>query len=41
MPQDITIKITDRKGVQHEVLAPTAFCGRPQLVELVLLALGR
>ena len=23
MPQDITIKITDRKGVQHEVQAPT------------------
>ena len=23
MPQDITIKITDRKGVLHEVLAPT------------------
>ncbi len=23
MPQDITIKITDRQGVQHEVQAPT------------------
>ncbi len=23
MPQDITIKITDRNGVKHEVLAPT------------------
>ncbi len=23
MPQDITIKITDREGMQHEVLAPT------------------
>lgn len=23
MPQDITIKITDREGVKHEVLAPT------------------
>ncbi len=23
MPQDITIKITDRNGVSHEVLAPT------------------
>jgi 2Fe-2S ferredoxin len=23
MPQDITIKITDRKGVEHKVLAPT------------------
>jgi ferredoxin len=23
MPQDITVKITDRKGVKHEVLAPT------------------
>lgn len=23
MSQDITIKITDRQGVQHEVLAPT------------------
>jgi 2Fe-2S ferredoxin len=23
MSQDITIKITDRKGVKHEVLAPT------------------
>ncbi len=23
MPQDITIKITDREGVQHEVQAPT------------------
>ena len=23
MPQDITIKITDRKGVKHEVQAPT------------------
>lgn len=23
MPQDITIKITDREGMQHEVLGPT------------------
>lgn len=23
MPQDITIKITDRNGIKHEVLAPT------------------
>lgn len=23
MPQDITIKITDRNGVQHEIQAPT------------------
>jgi len=23
MPQDITIKITDRQGIQHEVQAPT------------------
>ncbi len=23
MPQDVTIKITDREGVQHEVQAPT------------------
>ena len=23
MPQDISIKITDREGVKHEVLAPT------------------
>lgn len=23
MPQDITINITDRKGISHEVLAPT------------------
>ena len=23
MPQDITIKITDRKGIKHEVVAPT------------------
>jgi ferredoxin len=23
MPQDITLKITDREGVQHEVQAPT------------------
>ena len=23
MPQDITIKITDREGVKHEVLSPT------------------
>ena len=23
MPQDVTIKITDRQGIQHEVQAPT------------------